>query len=167
MLSITKFIDSVVDRQALTLVEDAKTPWGMTINGLSFQQEAILSHGGHQYAGDYDGDRPKLFADDDSNLFMIFRQPKNLKDFNEFEGSGLKGLFFSRGRLVIAGATAASKWSDWQILHAETGPFFNEMLGDKNRWYKEGVLSVLVQDSPPGKPGTPTALRILDFKVGQ
>ena len=112
------------------------------------------------------GDRPKLFADDDNNLFMIFRQPEELEDFDEFKGSGLKGLFFSRGRLVIAGATAAAKWKDWRILHTEPGPFFNEMLGDNTRWREDGILSIMVQDAPPAKPGTPTPLRILDFKLG-
>lgn len=40
--------------------------------------------------------------------------------------------------------------------------FVNEMLGDPHRWQDEGVLSVLVQESP-AKPREPTALRIMDF----
>jgi len=36
------------------------------------------------------------------------------------------------------------------------------MLGDRYRWKKEGVLSVIVQDQPP-EDGAPSALRILDF----
>ena len=111
------------------------------------------------------GSRPKVFADPGNNLFMIYNAPVDLAALNEFEGGGLKGLFFSRGHLVIAGATAASQWTDWRILHTEPGPFFNEMLGDKTRWREEGVLSVFAQDSPPGKPGVPTPLRILDFQV--
>lgn len=111
------------------------------------------------------GNRPKLLADRQDNLFMVYSAPASLAAFDEFEGGGLKGLFFSQGSLVIAGATAASQWTDWRILCMEPGPFFNEMLGDKTRWRDEGVLSVFVQDSPPGSPGPPTPLRILDFRV--
>jgi hypothetical protein len=38
------------------------------------------------------------------------------------------------------------------------------MLGDNYRWDKEGVLSVMVQQSPE-KAHQPTPLRILDFSI--
>ena len=69
---------------------------------------------------------------------------------------------YSHGDLVIAGATARSKWTDWTILHAEPGPFLREMLGDPYRWQQERVLSIMVQEMP-SKPREPTALRVLDF----
>ena len=69
-----------------------------------------------------------------------------------------------QGDLLVAGATAASKWTDWRILHREQGPFVNEMLGDPYRWQQGGVLSVMVQESPAAAHQA-TPLRILDYTV--
>ena len=55
---IIKVGDSVVDRQALT----TKDRHRQGINGLSFQQEAVVSHQGYQYVGYYDGDRRVCLA---------------------------------------------------------------------------------------------------------
>jgi len=87
------------------------------------------------------GNRPKVFIDRRDNAYLIYR----------------KG-----GDLVIAAATSAAKWTDWQVVHREKGPFVNEMLGDPYRWKKEGVLSVVVQTEPK-EDHQPTALRVLDF----
>lgn len=38
----------------------------------------------------------------------------------------------------------------------------NEMLGDRYRWTRERILSVMVQESPR-QAHQPTPLRILDF----
>jgi len=75
-------------------------------------------------------------------------------------------IYIARGNLGIAGASAASQWADWKIVHEEKGPFLNEMLGDPYRWRMNGILSVLVQETPQ-KAHEATALRILDFTVGQ
>jgi len=106
------------------------------------------------------GNRPKLFFDQQDNALMIFngRQPAGKLDS--------RSVYFDQGVLVIMAATAASRWSDWRVIHTERGPFMNEMLGDPYRWREDGVLSVLVQDSP-AKPREPTALRILDFAFGK
>jgi len=88
------------------------------------------------------GNRPKLFIDRNDDAFIIY-------------GSNSEDL-------VIAAATAKSKWTDWKIIHVEKGPFGNEMLGDLYRWKKERVLSVMVQESPR-EDSQPTPLRILDF----
>ena len=101
------------------------------------------------------GNRPKIFIDKFDNAYIIYsakRQPAKLAD----------GHLHSEGDLLIAAATAASKWKDWKVIHLEKGPFVNEMLGDLYRWKKEGILSVMVQQSPK-KTHEPTPLRILDF----
>lgn len=54
----TKAGDSVVDASALTI----QGPFGQCINGLSFQQDALASHAGYQYAGYYDADRRVCLA---------------------------------------------------------------------------------------------------------
>ena len=53
-VDITKVGDEVVDGKALTL---DGSRWGMAINGKSFQQEAIVSQGDHQYLAYYDARR--------------------------------------------------------------------------------------------------------------
>lgn len=91
------------------------------------------------------GGRPKIFVDKDSNAYLIFNK---------------------QGNLVIMGAGAASKWTDWKVVHTETGPFVNEMLGDLYRWKTNGILSIMVQGRPT-RPHEATPLRILDFAFRQ
>lgn len=103
------------------------------------------------------GNRPKIFMDKKNNAYMIFgvKHPSvKLAD----------GHLHSAGDLAIAGASAFSKWEDWKVIHLEKGPFVNEMLGDIHRWNKEGILSVMVQESPK-KAHEATPLRILDFTL--
>jgi hypothetical protein len=71
-------------------------------------------------------------------------------------------LFLHSGDLVIAAASAISKWTDWKLIHTEKGPFVNEMLYDPYRWKTNGILSVMVQGAPE-KAHDATSLRILDF----
>ena len=116
-------------------------------------------HWNHQQTPRQAGSRPKIFMDSSDNAFMIFgtsRRDTGLAD----------GHLYSEGVLVIAAATSASKWRDWKIVHRERGPFVNEMLGDVYRWKKQGVLSIMVQESPE-KPHQPTPLRILDFSFNK
>ncbi len=95
------------------------------------------------------GSRPKLFMDRSDNAYLIYSD---------------RGIFGAGGNLVIASASASSRWADWKIIHEEKGPFVNEMLGDPCRWSRDGVLSVLVQGAPE-KAHEATPLRILDFTV--
>ncbi len=99
------------------------------------------------------GDRPKIFADKNDNIYMIYGA--------QHTGSE-KNLNYAEGDLMIATAGSGSGWTDWKIIHVEKGPFVNEMLGDVYRWKNDGILSVMVQ----GMPSTvhkSTPLRILDF----
>jgi hypothetical protein len=89
------------------------------------------------------GSRPKLFIDEKDNTFLVYEK---------------------EGNLEIAAASKKSGYTDWRVVHNEQGPFVNEMLGDPYRWEQEGILSVLVQDSP-GNPTEPTPLHILDFQT--
>jgi BNR repeat-containing family member len=95
------------------------------------------------------GSRPKILMDSADNAFLIFRG---------------NGQFSHTGSLVIAAASAASKWMDWRVVHVEEGPFGNEMLADSARWKAEGVLSIMAQEAPE-QPHQPTALHILDFTI--
>jgi len=101
------------------------------------------------------GSRPKIFMDADDNAYMIYAELVGTSEMAD-------GHLLRVGRLVIAAATAATKWTDWAKIYTEDGRFVNEMLGDPYRWKKDEILSVIVQESPT-KAHEPTALRILDF----
>ncbi len=89
------------------------------------------------------GSRPKIFIDKKDNTYLIYEK---------------------EGNLEIASASSKAGYSDWSVVYVEQGPFVNEMLGDPYRWTQEGILSVMVQDSPEN-PSEPTPLRILDFQI--
>jgi len=63
-LSAKKIGDSDVDSKALILGEKqfGNVRFGNRINGGSFQQEAVVTHEGHQYVGYYNGDRQVCIA---------------------------------------------------------------------------------------------------------
>ena len=63
------------------------------------------------------------------------------------------------------GSVGRDRLPEFPLAHTEPGPFVNEMLGDRVRWTEEGVLSIMVQDTPV-QPHEPTPLRVLDFTVG-
>jgi len=107
--------------------------------------------------------RPKLFIDADDNAYLIYQDVICGFTRNQEQGWFL-GINYSAGNLVIAGATAAGKWTDWKVIHTERGPFVNEMVGDNLRWQNDGILSVMVQEAPK-VPHDPTALRIVDFSL--
>ena len=103
------------------------------------------------------GNRPKVFIDEHDNVYVIYSTKRGSDRLAD-------GHLHVAGDLVIAGATRASHWTDWRILRREEGPFVNEMLGDVARWKAEGVLSIMVQESP-SRAHEATALRILDYTV--
>ncbi len=98
------------------------------------------------------GTRPKLFMDADDNAYQIA------------SNAWARGLFGREGALIIMAASSESDWTDWKVIHTEQGPFLNEMLADYYRWKKDGVLSIMVQESPDDAY-QPTPLRVLDFVV--
>lgn len=97
----------------------------------------------HQEIPWVSGSRPKVFIDDKDNIYLIYGKEENLE---------------------IAAATSNAGYEDWKVVHVEPGPFVNEMLADPFHWEQEGILSVLVQESPENA-SEPTPLRILDFQI--
>ncbi len=103
------------------------------------------------------GNRPRLLADAHDNLWLACAANIDPEKFQS-------DLYFLRGRLVIYRATAASNWTDWQIVGKDDGPYMNEMHVDPTRLKKEGVLSVVVQDSPSAERA-PSPIKVLDFRA--
>lgn len=99
------------------------------------------------------GTRPKVVADPEGNLYAIAVVPETGKPFE-------RGLYLSRGQLVVYRATVAKQWKDWEVIHREPGPFLTEPVIDLPLWRKEGLLSLFVQDS--GESSSP--LRLYTFR---
>jgi hypothetical protein len=161
--------------------EDWRAVWG--------RQESSFHHYWRDEQGSWHsnllpspvGNRAKIFFDADDNAYAIFMVNQN----DEWKFN----IYFKKGNLVIATASATSKWSDWKLIHREPGPFLNQALFDDTRWETDGVLSVIAQKSsdsdytfaPPDIPNRrgggfredltirrltqPTPLRILDFTL--
>ena len=103
------------------------------------------------------GTVPKVFIDKEDNAYLIYGAKKS---------PDIPMVMHSLDHnCTIAAASAKSKWTDWKVIHVEKGTFFSDVMGDPYRWKKEGVLSIIVQDSPK-ENAAPTALRILDFSFG-
>ncbi|WP_369176185.1 BNR repeat-containing protein [Streptomyces mutabilis] len=69
---------------------------------------------------------------------------------------------FPYGR--IAGASAASGYTDWRLLYDGSGlNAFGEVLVDETRVARDGVLSVMYQERSSGT--TPSALHVVDFRL--
>ncbi|MCE5185586.1 MAG: BNR repeat-containing protein [Planctomycetaceae bacterium] len=104
------------------------------------------------------GNRPQLYIRPNGDAFMIYNAPVSLTEL-------ASGLYFNFGHLTIAAATGESKWTDWQVIHTETGPFLNEMLADPVRFEQDQVLSIMVQESP-ATSRLPTPLKIIEYTLG-
>lgn len=72
---------------------------------------------------------------------------------------------YASGNLVIAGASAASGYSDWTVLHIEDVGFNGEPLVDKERLLRDGVISVFLQEDSASTSQVGTKLHVLEFAV--
>lgn len=97
------------------------------------------------------GNRPKIFADRNDNLILIYRGA----DQNQHDDLNDKDL-------IIAVASAKNRWNDWHISHVVKGPFMNDILGDFYRWKSEEILSILLQEAPNEKR-QPSKLKVVDL----
>ena len=91
----------------------------------------------------YQGVRPRLVADRENNLILVFRHHED-------------------GKLRVAVSRATEMWADWSLVFESDAVFADEPLVDLARWREEGVLSVYVQEKA-STPGAPSALRVLSF----
>lgn len=98
------------------------------------------------------GTRPQMAFDKADNAYAVFANGPS------------QGIYGADRDLVLATATAATEWSDWKVLATVTGPFHTEPLIDIARVRSDGVLSVVMQESPK-QDRAPTRLRVIDFSL--
>jgi hypothetical protein len=102
------------------------------------------------------GSRPEIAYDSDGNVYAAFVSP----------GPGDPVAIHSSGRLVIAGASKATNYSNWAILHVDERNFIGEPMLDRTRLRENGVLSVFVQENSAISTNTGSPLRLLEFTAG-
>jgi autotransporter-associated beta strand protein len=91
--------------------------------------------------------RPKIYFDASDNAIALY-------------GTG--------SSLVIAEASRASNWTDWQIVSTTSGTssggYFSEVAADPSQLATSGILTVVMQDSPTFSAG-PSAIHAVDFSL--
>ncbi len=102
------------------------------------------------------GRRGQILADNDGNVFAIYTTRVDSVPTN---------YVYGEGRLVIAGATAASDYSDWSILYLGDMIFDGEPLVDSSRFLNDGIISIFLQEASPLTTRTGTNLHVLEFSV--
>lgn len=76
-------------------------------------------------------------------------------------GSGSGGtLIESTGSTADTGPH--HRWATGTLWNVVEGPFLNDMLGDVYRWKNDGILSVIVQNTPKGIR-EPRSLKVVDL----
>ena len=96
------------------------------------------------------GNRPKLVADKQNNLYLVYVKKDHFDAQHE------------AAPLAVAKATAAAQWKDWKEVFVTSEHYFNEPQVDFERWASEQVLSVLVQDAPASM-GAASAVKVIDI----
>jgi autotransporter-associated beta strand protein len=94
--------------------------------------------------------RPKLFFDSSDNAIAIYCTNN---------GPG--------GTLVIAEASAASNWTDWQTVYTTggaAGGYFSEAQADASELDSKSILTVVMQDNPASSAAA-SAIHSLDFSI--
>jgi hypothetical protein len=102
------------------------------------------------------GSRPEIAYDSDGNVYAAFVSP----------GPSDPVAIHSSGRLVIAGASKATNYSDWSILSVDERNFIGEPMIDRSRLRDDGVLSIFLQENSAITTNTGSPLRLLEFTAG-
>jgi hypothetical protein len=98
------------------------------------------------------GNRPKLLADKNNNLYLIFIRKGNFDFINQ------------GAPLVIVKARSKNNWADWTSVYESKEHYFNEVQLDLKRWTTDNVLSIMGQ-ALPINVGAASAIKVIDIKL--
>jgi hypothetical protein len=104
------------------------------------------------------GSRPKLGYDAQGNLYGVYL---SYASTNTDVTSG-----YTLGRLVIASASKASQYTDWEVVYSLTNDLNGEPLIDQARLLADNILSVFIQENSATTSVVGTPLHVFDFAVG-
>lgn len=103
------------------------------------------------------GSRPALGFDAQGNVYGVFLSYPPGTDT-------VPG--YRNGQLVIASASKASQYSDWEIVQALSTDFNGEPRIDHPRLLADNILSVFIQENSATTTVVGTPLHVIDFAVG-
>ena len=103
------------------------------------------------------GSRPKLGYDAQGNLYGVYL---SYASTNTDVTPG-----YANGRLVIATASKASQYTDWQVACALPNDLNGEPLIDQTRLLADNILSVFIQENSAAAGVVGTPLHVFDFAV--
>lgn len=109
------------------------------------------------------GSRPRIGYDKKGNVYAAYLSyPAGTDVFPGYRKND------DRSVLVIAGASKASGYTDWEVLHVIDDDFDGEPLLDQPRLLADNILSIYIQehgDYTTTRSGIPTPLHIYEFSV--
>src|SRR5581483_10929413 len=102
------------------------------------------------------GSRPKIVYDVAGNVYATYLS---------YSGTSVVTPGYASGKLVIATASKASQYSDWEVVQVNNTTFNGEPLIDQARLLSDNILSIYIQEdsATTGVVGTP--LHVLDYFV--
>lgn len=103
------------------------------------------------------GSRPALGFDAQGNLYAVFLAYPAGTDV-------VPG--YRNGQLIIASASKASQYTDWEIVQALPADYNGEPRIDLPRLLADNILSVFIQENSATTTVVGTPLHVIDFAVG-
>jgi hypothetical protein len=102
------------------------------------------------------GSRPKIGYDVSGNLYAVYLSYNTQADV---VAGGLPG------KLVVASASKASQYTDWEVVNTMDTIFYGEPVIDQDRLLSDNILSVYIQENSTDKGAVGTPLHVIDFAV--
>ncbi|BCU77908.1 BNR-4 repeat-containing protein [Luteolibacter sp. LG18] len=99
--------------------------------------------------------RPKIGWDTEGNVYAVYTTATTI----DVPG-------YKPGKLVVASASKASGYTDWEVVQVHDTAFNGEPLIDQARLTADHILSVYIQEDSATTTATATPLHVLDFAVG-
>ena len=103
------------------------------------------------------GSRPKIGFDATGNVYAVYVS---------YPAGTAVYPGYSSGKLVVATATQASDYADWQVVQVMNMEFDGEPLLDQARLLGDNILSVYIQEHSETTAVVGTPLHVYDFAVG-
>ncbi len=104
------------------------------------------------------GSRPDLASDADGNLYAVYVSP------GAGDGGGVAANYYTNGDLIVAMASKATGWQDWEIVYTDDRDFVGEPQLDHSRLRDDGIVSVFVQENGDNiGVATGSDLHVLEF----
>lgn len=104
------------------------------------------------------GSRPKLGFDAQGNLYGVYLS------YASTTTDVVPG--YANGKLVIASASKASQYTDWEVVQALDVDLNGEPLIDQSRLLADNILSIFIQENSATTTVLGTPLHVFDFAVG-